>query len=125
VGLTLCNSYPSTVWTAIMFYSPETCGGDGRDFEMMGWWPIEPGACALVYANDLEDLNRFWYYFAHARDGAVWAGPFGASVPRTAFGGGQACWGAQKTTPGSEFESIGFRELDIGDSDDFTLTLIA
>ena len=124
MGLTLCNSYPATVWTAIMFYSPETCGGDGGDFEMMGWWRIDPGSCALVYANDLEDLNRYWYYFAHAADGAVWAGPFAASAPRTAFGGSQACWGSQKGGS-SDYESIGFRALDIGYNDDYTLTLTA
>jgi hypothetical protein len=28
--------------TSIMFYSPETCGGGGGDFEMMGWWRVEP-----------------------------------------------------------------------------------
>jgi uncharacterized membrane protein len=124
VGFTLCNSYSSTVWTAIMFYSPETCGGEGGDFEMMGWWRIEPGACALVYANDLEDVNRYWYYFAQAADQAVWAGPFGANVPRTAFGGDQWCWGLQKVS-GSDIERIGFRELDIGGNDDCTLTLTA
>ena len=122
MGFTLCNSYPSTVWTAIMFYSPETCGGEGGDFELMGWWRIEPGACALVYANDLGDVNRYWYYFAHAADRAVWAGPFGANVPRTAFGGDQWCWAHQKVS-GSDIERIGFRELDIGDNDDYTLTL--
>lgn len=118
MGLTLCNSYPSTLWASIMFYSPETCGGDGGDFEMMGWWRIEPGSCSLVYANDLD--NRFWYYFAHAADGTVWAGPFGANVPRSAFVG--ECFGAPRVS-GSDFERIGYRELDIGDSDDFTLTL--
>jgi uncharacterized membrane protein len=123
MGLTICSSYPATVWTAIMFRSPETCGGEGGDFEMMGWWRIEPGSCALVYANDLADVNRYWYYFAHATDGAFWAGPFGASVPRSAFGGGQACWGVQHTTVGSQFESIGFRQFDVGDSGDATITL--
>jgi uncharacterized membrane protein len=107
-----------------MFYSPETCGGDGGDFEMMGWWKIEPNSCALVFANDLEDVNQFWYYFAHAADGAFWAGPWGANVPRHAFGGDQACWGSQKNA-GTEFERIGYRELDIGDNDDYTLTFVA
>jgi uncharacterized membrane protein len=123
MGLTLCNSYTTTIWTSIMFYSPETCGGDGGDFEMMGWWRIEPGSCALVYANDLEDVNQFWYYFAHAADGAFWAGPFAANVPRGPFGGGQACWGSQKVA-GSNFEQIGYRELDIGSSDNYTLTFV-
>lgn len=58
MGLVLCNSYPTTIQTSIMFYSPESCGGDGGNFEKMGWWRIAPGSCALVYANDLEDVNR-------------------------------------------------------------------
>lgn len=89
MGLALCNSYPTGIWTAIMFYSPETCGGDGGDFEMMGWWRVDPGSCVLVYANDLEDVNQFWYYYAEADDGALWAGPFGANVSFKAFGGDQ------------------------------------
>lgn len=122
MALTICNGYSHPIWTSIMFYSPETCGGDGGDFEMMGWWRIDPGSCARVYANDLEDLNRYWYYFAHAADGTAWAGPFTASVPRGPFGGNQACWSAQKG--GSvDYEIIGYRELDIGDNDDYTLTL--
>ncbi len=124
MGLTLCNSYPTTIWTSIMFYSPETCGGEGGDFEMMGWWRLDPGSCGLVYANDLADLNRFWYYFGMAADGAVWAGPFGANVPRNPFGGDQACWGLQKVVAGTVFIRIGYRELDIGDSDDHTLTFV-
>jgi uncharacterized membrane protein len=115
VALTLCNGYSSRISTAIMFYSPDTCGGEGQNFEMMGWWNIEPGSCARVYANDLEDLNRYWFYFAHSSDGAVWSGPYGASVPSEAF---DQCYGIG-VSPG---EGIGFRLLDIGDNDDYTLT---
>jgi uncharacterized membrane protein len=121
MGLTLCNSYPKGIWTSIMFYSPETCGGDGGEFEMMGWWRVNPGSCVLVYANDLEDVNQFWYYYAEADDGAFWAGPFGASVPFKAFGGHNWCYGTQSTTTDAH---IGYRELDIGDNDDYTLTFV-
>jgi len=124
MGLTLCNSYPAGVWTAIMFYSPETCGGEGGDFEMMGWWRIEPGACALVYANDLEDVNQFWYFYAEADDGAHWSGPYRANVSLNAFGGDQACWGVQRVVAGSEYERIGYREIDVGDNDDYTVNLV-
>jgi uncharacterized membrane protein len=121
MGLVLCNGYPSGIWTSIMFYSPETCGGEGGDFEMMGWWRIAPGACALVYANDLEDVNQFWYYYAEADDGAFWAGPYGANVPLVPFGGDQWCWGIGH---GGEVVRIGYRELDIGSNDDYTLTFV-
>ena len=120
MGLTLCNSYPTTIWTSIMFYSPETCGGEGDDFEMMGWWQIAPGSCALVYANDLEDVNQFWYYFARADDGTFWAGDRVAHVPLEPFGGDQWCWGIGIAGP--PLHRIGYRELDIGDNDDYTLT---
>jgi uncharacterized membrane protein len=103
-----------------MFYSPESCGGDGGNFEMMGWWRIEPGTCARVFNNDLADLNRFWYIYADADDGAVWAGPFQRSVPFEAFGGDQWCWGANAGGP----IVIGYRELDIGDSDEHTATFV-
>lgn len=120
MGLTLCNSYPKLISTAIMFWSPDTCGGEGDNFQMIGWWNIAPGACAFVYANDLEDLNRYWYYYAEAEDGAVWAGPYGASVPLAAF---NQCYGIGVIIEnGNESVSIGFRELDIGDNDDYTLT---
>src|SRR5829696_203553 len=109
MGLVLCSSYPTTIWTSIMFYSPETCGGEGGDFEMMGWWTLAPGSCKPVYANDLADLNRFWYYFAEAADCAFWAGPFGANVSRNGFGGDQWCWSVQKGA-GNEMLRIGYRE---------------
>jgi uncharacterized membrane protein len=81
MSLVLCNSYSSAISTAIMFYSPDTCSGEGANFEMMGWWNLDPGSCATVYGNDLEDLNRYWFYYAMAGDGAVWSGPDSASVP--------------------------------------------
>jgi uncharacterized membrane protein len=114
--LNICNSYPRQVWTAIMFYSPETCGGEGGNFETMGWWGLQPGSCANVYANDLEDLNRYWYYYAESDDGAVWAGDVAAYVNSDAFNG---CLSIGVST----WRRVGFRLLDIGDADDFTLTL--
>ena len=121
MGLRLCNGYTSRISTVIMFYSPETCGEEGDDFEMMGWWNLDPGMCALVYANDLADLNRFWYVHANSPDGAFWAGPFNASVPTDR--GFSQCFGLGVDTAGdSIIQEIGFREIDIGDSDDLTLT---
>ena len=122
MGLTLCNNYSTEITTAIMFYSPDTCGGEGEDFQMIGWWNLAPGSCALVYANDLDDLNRYWYYFAQAADGASWTGPFFASVPDAAF---NQCYGIGVSIgDGDESTEIAFRQLDIGDNDDYTLTFV-
>jgi uncharacterized membrane protein len=121
MGLVLCNHYPRTISTVIMFYSPDSCGGEGGDFEQMGWWNIEPGACALVYANDLEDLNRYWFYYAISfSDGAFWAGDLQSQVPLDAF---SLCWNIGISGP--PMKQIGYRELDIGDNDDYTLNFIA
>jgi uncharacterized membrane protein len=115
--LAMCNGYPAHIYVAIMFYNPEKCGGDGGNFETMGWWSVAPGSCVNVYANDLEDLNRYWYYYAQADDGAVWAGPYRIYAPDNAF---SECGGLGISTA----RIVGMRELDIGDNDDYTLTFV-
>jgi hypothetical protein len=37
MGLRTFNQHSAEVSTAIMFFNPDTCGGEGQDFEMMGW----------------------------------------------------------------------------------------
>ena len=99
-----------------MFYSPERCPDD--DFETMGWWSVAPSNCVKVYANDLAKLNQYWYYYAQADDGAVWAGPYQVYVPDKAF---SRC----SSVGESDARIVGMRELDIGDNADYTLTFVA
>jgi uncharacterized membrane protein len=114
------NGYPVHLYVAITFYSPDTCGGDGGDFEARGWWSIPPGGRAVVYGHDLEDLNRYWYYYAEADDGAKWSGPYDVLVSNKAF---DLCYGAVSSADDPD-RYIGMRELDIGDNDDYTVTLV-
>jgi uncharacterized membrane protein len=114
MGLVLCNSYSQPIWTCFAFYN-EGCASDPPPFEVRGWWLIQPGSCARVYADDLADLNRFWYVHADADDGSVWDGVFRRPVPLDVFG---QCWGAASNAP----IVVGFFELDIGDDDDHTVT---
>ena len=118
MALKLCNSYPVRIWTAIMYFNPDECGGEGRDFLMVAWWPIEPGSCANVFGDDLEDVNRYWYYYAIADDGAEWAGPYVNQVQSDKPV--HQCWGIG-VSPG---DRVAFRELDIHDNDDYTLTFV-
>lgn len=114
--LRFCNSYHTRIWTAISFHSPEVCGGEGGDWQNIGWYPVDPGSCSVVYANDLDDVNRFWYFFAEADDGAQWSGDFPTFVHMTdAF---NICDGIGTTA----LTQVGFRELDIGDNEDWTVT---
>ena len=116
--LRFCNSYPVTIWTAISFYSPDHCGGEGGDWQNIGWYRVDPGQCVVVYSNDLADLNRFWYFYAEADDGAVWEGEFPTFIKDPeAF---NLCDGIGTT----QLRRVGFRELDVGDSDDYTLTFV-
>ena len=111
------NAYPQQLYAAYMFYSPDACGGEGGNWQAIGWFAIAPGATATLYANDLDDVNnRFWYYFAEAVDGAVWSGDINTYVTNAAF---NICQGLGSTA----YRTVGFRELDVGDNDSFTLTL--
>jgi uncharacterized membrane protein len=111
------NAYPQPLFAAYMFYSPDACGGEGGDWQAIGWFTIQPGATATLYANDLDDVNnRFWYYYAEATDGVVWSGDVTTYVTDEAF---NICQGIGSTA----YRSVRFRELDVGDNDDYTLTL--
>jgi uncharacterized membrane protein len=112
MSLRFTNNYQATIWAMIEWYHPGC--PDGGDWEKAGWWQIEPGGSAVVYGGDLKDINPIWYYYAHASDGAYWAGPYEEIVPSTAFD-----WCSD--TANTDSRTIGMRELDIG-SDDYTLT---
>ena len=115
--LKICNSHPAGIWAAISFHSPEACGGEGGDWQSIGWYRVESGACTVVYGNDLADVNRFWYYYAESDDGRVWKGDYNTYVKDPdSF---NICEGIGSTA----YTTVGFRQIDVGDSDNFTLTL--
>jgi len=114
VGLTISNRYSARVYVAIGF-SDNSCPNNTGP-HIMGWWGIDPGGSALVYANDVNEYSPMWLYLAEAVDGAVWAGQHAAQIPNEAF---NRCW-----SPGvSGGYARGFRELYVGDNEDYTLTL--
>jgi uncharacterized membrane protein len=114
VALHFNNAYPSTIWTMIEWHHPGC--EDGGDWEKAGWWKIEPGGSAIVHGGDLD--KRYWYFYAHAADGAYWAGAYEEIVPHIAFD-----WCSD--TANTDSRTIGMRELDVGDNDDYTLTFVS
>ncbi|TMH34348.1 MAG: hypothetical protein E6H66_10130 [Betaproteobacteria bacterium] len=34
---------------------------------------MEPGRSKVAFGGDVNDVNRYWYFFAHAADGGFWA----------------------------------------------------
>jgi uncharacterized membrane protein len=119
MGLRICNGSGARISVTIMFYNPVDCANDGGNFECMGWWVIDPGGCKLVYANDLADLNRYWYLFAYG-GGLEWSGDFVRLVPSGPFA--MWCWGTGSSSPSQQQEARYF-EFDNGDADDRVIVL--
>lgn len=113
--LQFCNNYPSDVWVCILWYHPNC--PDGGDWEKEGWWHMSQGQCVVVFGDDLEDINRYWYFFAEAADGAFWAGAPQITVTDRVFD-----WCVN--TSSSDSFTVGLREIDVGDNDDYTVNLI-
>lgn len=118
--LRFCNSYSVRIWTAISFVDNDVCTtSEEGDFRNRGWWGINPGTCVTVHSGNVSNVNQFWYFCAIADDGTVWAGEFPTFIKDPdAF---DHCDGLGST----EFQVRGFRELDVADHDDFTLTFVA
>ena len=116
--LAFCNAYTQRLWVAYMFWSPNDCGGEGGNWQAIGWFAMEPGSCVTVYANDLDDVNnRYWYFYAENDDRSTfWAGDVEVYVTDEAF---NHCLKIGTTTS----RIVGFRQFDVGDNDDFTMTL--
>ena len=113
--LQFTNGYSSTLWAMIEWSHPNC--PDGGDWEKKGWWQIEPGQSKVVYGGDVNDVNRYWYFYAHAADGAVWSGPFEETVPDRAF---DWC----EHTADTSSRTVGMRQLDVDDNDNYNLRLV-
>ncbi|MGW5152993.1 hypothetical protein [Rhodococcus koreensis] len=71
-----------------------------------------------MHHADVSDVNRFWYYYAESDDGRAWRGDFPTYVKRPAAF--DICDGVGSTA----YVVVGFREIDVGDVDNYTLTFI-
>ena len=113
--LKFTNLYPSKLWVAIMWYTPNC--PDGGDWTKKGWWSLVTGQSKIVSGLDLCDVNRYWCFYAQALNGAYWAGPYKRMVPTQKF---EWC---EWTSSTSAFQ-VGFRLLDVDDNDDVSVHLI-
>jgi uncharacterized membrane protein len=120
-----CNKYPRTVWVAFSWWSPGCAGrGPSDPWNVAGWWRLAPGECAVVYGEDLQDVNQFYYFYAEAEDGSVWDGSIKRWVYSKAF---EYCSGAPVPyvlDPNDRGREVGFREVYVGFVDDYTIDLL-
>jgi uncharacterized membrane protein len=111
----ICNKYSTTVWAMFEWHAPGC--PDGGDWEKKGWWRIEPGQTSVVHGGDLVPLQACSYYYAHAADGAEWAGPITEFVPPRVFD-----WCSN--TSSSDSRRIGMREVCTGNANNHTVNLV-
>ncbi len=107
------------VWLAYMFRAQDVCGGEGGDWQAIGWYYMPPYGDTVPYANSLGDVgNRYWCFYAENAYGDFWAGPYPVYVPddNSAF---NHCY----MRAGTSSRVIGMRLFDVGDNDDFVLSL--
>jgi uncharacterized membrane protein len=112
---TICN-HSEDVWTAILWLNTDACGGESGDWMTRGWYRIAPESCANVLDEDLDEINRYFYYYADNGNGVVWAGNYSLALPENAF---ERCIGVK----GGDDIARGFREVDVGDGDNLILNL--
>jgi hypothetical protein len=118
--LKFVNATDQDLWVAYMFLAQVECGGEGGDWQAIGWLHMVPGGSTIPYLNDLDVVNnRYWYYYVENPDRRRrWAGPHSVYVPASgsAF---NHCSNFADTNSGI----IGIRQFVVGDSDNFTMTL--
>jgi hypothetical protein len=136
MSLAFGNLTNEDVWVAYMFLSQDVCGGEGGNWQAIGWFrvlgvrdhPLPPpkGPSAegsntrTVYANDLKDVNnRYWYFYAqNASRSRVWAGPISVYVSNQPF---NHCIALGRT----DWWIAGFRRLDVGNANNAVVLLSA
>jgi uncharacterized membrane protein len=106
----ICNKTKTAVDAAFGYKK------DG-DWVAEGWWHIEPGKCKTVFGGDLE--SQKYYFYADTADGdGQWGGDYTFCTLEKEFkiAGDTNC-------KSRGYKPRGFREVDVGDSSDWTSNL--
>lgn len=120
-AMSFCNKTTGAIESALGYRGDDGDDG-GASWVSEGWWRIEPGQCARVYAAPLS--QRFYFYYAHALAPSAresvpteWTGKYVFCTNPKAFRiEGDGNCGKRK------FQSLGFQELDVGpNARDYTL----
>jgi uncharacterized membrane protein len=111
------NSTSKRMSVAFMWHKPN-CDGTRSNWAVAGWWNLNPGETKTVYGGDLQDNNRFYYFYAFDEDGGEWTGPYGVCVPSRRF---DWCDNICDTAP--DTRNAGFQEVDVGANNNYTINL--
>lgn len=108
------NSTPNPVWVAVGYYDPDC---SPITYSKAGWYRITPGRRMLLVTG--SSVNQTYYYYAYDQFGNTWSGDFPTYVPSTAF---NMCW--IERCQGTGCREVGFDEVNVGNSQNYTITLV-
>jgi len=105
----ICNKTSRQTWAAFAH-------GEGGEWVSGGWWTLEAGECATVFAGDLTQQK---YYFYAEDDSGEWRGEhyFCAQDDSFRIVGDSDC-------KARGYYPLGFIEEDVGENVDWTANLI-
>ena len=105
----ICNKTKESVSVAVGYR-------ENGDWISEGWWNVEGGQCATVYAKKLSEVK---YYVYGESDSLVWQGDYTFCVVNDEFTivGDTDC-------KKRGYEPQGFMEVDVGDNTSFTFNLL-
>lgn len=111
------NNTSKRMSVAFMWHKPN-CDGSQSSWAVQGWWNLNPAETKTVYGGDLQDTNRYYYFYAFDEGGAEWSGPYSTCVPSRRF---DWCDNICDTAP--DTRNVGFQEVDVGGNNNYTINL--
>ncbi|WP_449601969.1 DUF1036 domain-containing protein [Paenibacillus sp. Marseille-Q9583] len=106
------NNTPNYIWLAIAHYDPNC---SPTTYVKKGWYRLVPGRSSLIVTG--SSANQRYYYYAYDNSGNMWSGNYYTYIPNTAF---DMCW--VERCQGTGCNRVGFRELKVGNYQNYTLT---
>lgn len=101
------NSYGQKMYVAYMRRDFNCQNDCGDIWDVLGWINLNPGE---TESRSNPTNNRWFYYYAEAEDGAVWAGSYVAEVTQQRF---EKCTCLGVSQDGENpYYDVGFRVLD-------------
>ena len=102
------NSYSSKIYVAYMRRDWDCLSECGDRWDVLGWINLEPGAKQY---RDNPTENQWFYYYAEAEDGSIWAGPYPAEVSNQKFSK-CSCLGVSVSHGPQPYYDVGMRSVD-------------
>ncbi len=120
MSLTFVNAYRAPMSVMFEYLRRDQCEAEtGDPFVKVGWYNLATDQQMVVYNGDVHQVNRYWYFYALATDGATWSGPYPQLVRNSAF---DECAALADNV---HYHRIGMRELDVAGYSGYTMTLTA